>query len=152
MSQENKQDPQPARRPIKFRVWDLLEGRFTNPDSGYQGHYCLSLSGEFVNLQNGSGGRECVVQQFTGLRDDNGTEIYEGDIVHCSDRAALELGGEVLAEVVWVADPGLGQSPQWSLRLMSHERAPVREVCRSLSGPMKIRGNIFEGIVSDWES
>lgn len=69
-------------RQLKFRVWDRLGRKYTYSDTGYQGHYILSLSGEFTNLQNGVGGRECIVQQFTGLKDRMGIDIYEGDIVH----------------------------------------------------------------------
>lgn len=68
-------------RELKFRVWDKLEERFTTCDEGYQGHYVLSLKGEFHNLQNGSGGKEYIVQQYTGMKDRNGKEVYEGDIV-----------------------------------------------------------------------
>ena len=68
-------------RELKFRVWDKLEERFTTCESGFQCHYVLSLKGEFHNLQDGSGGKEYIVQQYTGMKDRNGKEVYEGDIV-----------------------------------------------------------------------
>jgi uncharacterized phage protein (TIGR01671 family) len=68
-------------REIKFRVWDTLEKRFIYPDKGYQGHYIITLDGQFYNLQNGSGGNEYIVQQYTGIKDVNGVDIYEGDVV-----------------------------------------------------------------------
>jgi hypothetical protein len=72
-------------RELKFRVWDKMEKRFIYPDKGYQGHYVLTLGGEFYNLQNGSGGSEYIVQQCTGLKDVNNKEIWEWDIVKTAD-------------------------------------------------------------------
>ena len=72
-------------RKIKFRVWDKLEGRFINSSTPNQGHYIITLNGEFHNLQNGSGGNDYVIQQYTGLKDKNDVEIYEGDILERID-------------------------------------------------------------------
>jgi uncharacterized phage protein (TIGR01671 family) len=90
-------------RTLKFRAWDKLAKRFTYPDKGYQGHYVLDLNGQFQNLQNGSGGDEYVVQQWTGLRDSKGVDIYEGDIVRGKflDTEYRHLK-TINSEVVWV--------------------------------------------------
>jgi uncharacterized phage protein (TIGR01671 family) len=81
-------------RTLKFRAWDKLAKQFTYPDKGYQGHYVLTLNGQFQNLQNGSGGDEYIVQQWTGLNDYENNNIYEGDIVR------YELDGTVYTQTV----------------------------------------------------
>jgi uncharacterized phage protein (TIGR01671 family) len=87
-------------RTLKFRVWDKLAKQFIYPDKGYQGHYVLDLNGRFQNLQNGSGGDEYVVQQFTGEYDKNKKEIYEGDIIRSSSEEFINEN--YVGEVVFV--------------------------------------------------
>jgi uncharacterized phage protein (TIGR01671 family) len=57
------------RREIKFRVWDNID--------------YMSNTYDLTEIQFGKiqFTKDCIVMQFTGLKDMNGTEIYEDDIV-----------------------------------------------------------------------
>jgi asparagine N-glycosylation enzyme membrane subunit Stt3 len=63
----------------KFRVYDKKEKRYIYPDSPGQHHFFITLNGEFYNFQNGSGGDDYIVQQWTGYTDSGGKDVYEGD-------------------------------------------------------------------------
>ena len=72
------------KRQIKFRVWHNTLNKFLTSDEWY-----LGLDGElmFVNIYDDCGPNPVaapnlyVIQQFTGLTDKNGKDIYEGDII-----------------------------------------------------------------------
>lgn len=66
-------------REIKFRVWDNVD-YMSNP---------FTLS----DLQKGriKFTDNCIVMQFTGLKDSNGAEIYEGDIMRYPAKNEWEL-------------------------------------------------------------
>jgi uncharacterized phage protein (TIGR01671 family) len=112
---------------LKFRVWDKLTKSFIFPDKGYQGHFVITLNGKFQNLQNGSGGDECVVQQYTGFTDMNDKEIYEGDILYLEDN-------EEYFQVYWSGDG-------W-IKLSSSSKQEY--TMDDYSDAMYIVGNIFE--------
>ena len=84
---------------LKFRIWDKLTESFIYCEDDNQQHFILDLNGNFHNLQNGSGGDEYVVQQYTGLTDANDNPICEGDILKIDYNTFGNVIGQVLYEV-----------------------------------------------------
>lgn len=125
-------------REIKIRFWDKTTNTMIYPIANYEsicivnGKMKPSLSNSIVDNWNWYK-REYEPLEYTGLKDKNGTEIYEGDIVNFRN-------GESKLYIAF----NLGQ---WSMcRYLDEPDKNYRNLDHYVNhdGPIEVVGNIYK--------
>jgi uncharacterized phage protein (TIGR01671 family) len=113
-------------REIKFRAWDSYYQKMIYDIVG-QNVYGEAIEPDGTGYYHSL--RKLAVMQYTGLKDKNGREIYEGDVV-------LDVDSECIGQVVFA-------TPEFSIEFPDKELWPfVHDSHQDIH--IKVIGNIYE--------
>jgi len=124
-------------REIKFRLWSESEKHFFTWNA-------MERPPSWLKYKNTD--PKTVVQQYTGLKDKNGVEIYEGDILGYPE--SLQDG--TLFEVRWARAYSGEQWCEFEIRNRKGQYVPGGKLSDFYGGVHPdykvVIGNIFEGV------
>ena len=136
-------------REIKFRAWDNLEKDYLNEEDiaiDNLGNIFIFERYDnndsdlwYTRLLPDLDNKRHVIEQYTGLKDKNGTEIYEGDIVEVKHSDWTE---PTIHVVKWCGDekyPAFNLKPE-----LDEEANSIALVAQSDFFSVKVVGNIHE--------
>lgn len=119
-------------RELKFRVWDNVDYMAT----GFTFQHIIDSTIQFTP--------ECIVMQFIGLKDKNGKEIYDGDLMvdyYPVDEEDLSKGyNESYLPVVW-SDKKL----KWCVDAsFSKDGSFLTSLVKYFGEFLEVKGNIYQ--------
>lgn len=136
-------------REIKFRAWDNINNRIVSVESiDFASHQLHFLSEPFKG--NPTFIIEYVLMQYTGLKDKNGVEIYEGDICRkvVDNYTLREYEGLKLGEFkyykVEFGCSGMGDTYGFQLNSIHPYPWNARQFIHHVYSDIEVIGNIYE--------
>ena len=72
-------------REIKFRAWDKVHKKMLEPSN--VGDMMFSYGQNYDHIKSS----DAFIMQYTGLKDKNGKEIYEGDLLLVDERRTVKV-------------------------------------------------------------
>jgi uncharacterized phage protein (TIGR01671 family) len=130
-------------REIRFRLWDGERYWYNVAPLDNEEALTQELTGGECEWEynNQYAVRKGIVEQYTGLRDKNGKEIYEGDIIQETIIADDTTDGTYRYEVYWDED-----TLCWSIKGISDIDYHLRDDLWETNASREVIGNIHEGI------
>ena len=120
----------------KYRAWDSVKKKFVE-------HFFITDNGLICNMEKPTSGynspvpiekSELILMQFTGLKDKNGKDIFEKDIVNFKGRKAIvKWHGSYASFIYEFVDELQNRTTKWQPLYLSYYKFEV--IGNSLENP-----------------